>query len=160
MVNVTPYTFAVNEPVPIDSTIIPFAMNCPPSLILSDERRKRGMVVVATGGVVVARTLTVVVAVDVPAPFIAESVYVVVVSGFTVIDVLAVAPIPLSSEVELAFATLHESTALWPAVIVAGVAVKVLITGSGCAIVAEQLVVATVEDASVAVSPKVCVPGR
>lgn len=81
-------------------------------------------------------------------------------SGLTVIDVLAVAPIPLSSEVELAFATFHESTVLWPVVIVAGVAVNKLIAGRGCATVEEQLVVATVDDASVAVSPNVYVPGR
>jgi hypothetical protein len=126
----------------------------------SAERRNKGTVVVATGGVVVALTNTVVVAVVIPVLFIAESVYVVVTRGATTTDELATAPIPLSTDVELAFVVAHVSVALCPAVIVAGVAVKILIVASGARTVAEQVVVAIVDDASVAVKPIVTVPGR
>ena len=51
--------------------------------------------------------------------------------------------------VELALVTFHAKRALCPAVIDDGVAVNELIVGAACATVAEQVVVATVEDASV-----------
>jgi len=88
----------------------------------------------------------------VPPGFIAVSVYVVFTVGDTVTDVRPTRPIPLSSEVELALLTFHESVALWPAVMVVGVAVKELMIGaaSGCATVAEHVLVATDDEASVA----------
>ena len=97
-----------------------------------------------------ALTVTVTFLVVVPLGLTAESVYVVVTDGVTVTEVLAITPIPLLRLVELALLTLHESIELWPDVMTDGVAISVAIVGADCATLAEQVVVATVDDASVA----------
>jgi hypothetical protein len=74
----------------------------------------------------------------------------VVTDGVTAIDVAFTTPIPLLSDVELAFATTHESTVVCPGVIEDADATNELIVGAGCGTVAEHVVVATVDDASVA----------
>ena len=101
------------------------------------------------GGVVVGETNTVAVAVVVPPGFTAVSVYIVVTVGETVVAV------PLSEEnpliaVVLAPETFHASVELCPAVIETGEAVNDVMTGFGHAMVALQVEVAMVEDASVA----------
>ncbi len=58
-------------------------------------------------------------------------------------------PIPLSMLVELALVTLHKRLELCPAVIVDGLATNETIVGAGTAMVAEHVLVATVEEASV-----------
>ena len=112
------------------------------------------------GFVLVAFTTTVAVAVVVPRGLTAESWYVFVESGETVTDVPRTVPTPLSTLVELAFVATHDNTLLCPAVIVEGVAMNEVIPGSGIATVAAQVVVATVEDASVACKDMVYVPGE
>lgn len=102
------------------------------------------------GLVDVAFTVTVAFAVVEPPGLVAERVYVVETDGVTVIEELDTRPMPLSILVELAFPTTHESVALCPAVIEEGAAVKDVMVGAACATVAEQVEVATVEDASVA----------
>jgi hypothetical protein len=99
--------------------------------------------------VLVALTVTVTFAPEDVAGFVAVRWYVVVTVGDTVTEVPTIVPTPLSMLVELAFVAVHESTALAPAVIDAGVAVNEEITGAPCITVALQVVVATVEDASV-----------
>ena len=74
-------------------------------------------------------------------------------------DVPETVPTPLLMLVELAFDTFHERTELWPAMIDVGVAINEGIVGAGHATVALQVVVATVEDASVACRVIEYVPG-
>ena len=78
--------------------------------------------------------------------------------GETETDVPTTKPIP-ETLVELGFETFHASSELWPLVIADGVAVNDVIVGEGCATVAEHVVVATVEDASVPCSVIEYVPG-
>ena len=110
----------------------------------------------------VAVTVTVAFAVVVPTGLTAESVYTVVVSGITVVEAPVTVPTPLLMLVELAFETVHERTELCPAVIDAGVAVNDVIVGATCGAttVAEHVVVAIVEEASVAVKFIEYVPGE
>ena len=107
----------------------------------------------------VAVTATVAFAVVVPPGFTAESVYTVVAVGDTVTDVPTTVPTPLLTLVELAFETTHERTALCPVVIDAGSAVNDVIVGAAWLTVALQVVVATVDDASVACRVIEYVPG-
>ena len=96
-----------------------------------------------------AFTTTVAAAVVVPTPLVAESVYVVVVRGETVSELPLTVPVPLTL-VAIAFETTHERMDDCPAVSVVGVAVNDPIVGALCGTVAEQVDVATVDDASVA----------
>ena len=100
---------------------------------------------------VLVPTATVAFAVTVLLGLIAESVYVVVTLGDTVIEVLETAPMPWLRLVELAFVTVHERTELPPREMLEGVAVNEIIEGCkrGVATVALQLLEATVEEASV-----------
>lgn len=109
---------------------------------------------------VVALTVTIAFAVVVPTGLTAERWYVVVILGVTVIDVPVTTPIPLSRLVELALLTTHERTELWPLVIVDGFATNEVIVGMDCTTVAEHVVVATVDDASVACSVIEYMPGE
>jgi hypothetical protein len=76
-------------------------------------------------------------------------VYIVVTVGETVVAVPVKAASPLIA-VELAPVTFQESVELWPAVMDAGEAMNEAMTGLGHATLALQVVVAIVEDASVA----------
>lgn len=96
-----------------------------------------------------AVTNTVVVATTEPLGLVAVSVYTVVTVGDTVVAV----PVRLLSpdiEVVLALFTLQDSTELAPDTMLAGFATKELMLGAGHATVALQVLVAMVEEASVA----------
>jgi hypothetical protein len=101
-----------------------------------------------------AFTVTVAFAVVVPVGFVAVNWYVVVTSGLTVVETLpSTFPIPLLILVELAFVTVHDNTEFCPTVIEDGVATKEETTGTtavGAVTVATHVLVATVDEASVA----------
>lgn len=80
--------------------------------------------------------------------------------GETVVEVPITVPIPLLMLVELAFATTHASVELCPDIMDEGAAVNEVIVGASCVTVAEHVVVATVEDASVACSVIEYTPGE
>jgi hypothetical protein len=75
-----------------------------------------------------AVTVTVTVFVTEPPAFVAVSVYVVVFEGSTLDEVPVTAPTPLKLS-EVAPVALQPTFDAWPALIVAGVALKLLITG-------------------------------
>ena len=80
--------------------------------------------------------------------------------GDTVVEVPVTAPTPLLMLVELAFATTHAKVELCPDVMDEGVAVNDGIVGTPGKTVAEHVVVATVDDASVACSVIEYVPSE
>lgn len=59
----------------------------------------------------------------------------------------------------VALATVQDSSELWPVRMLEGLAVNEVIEGAGARRVAEQLLVAIVEDASAAVTDSIYVPG-
>jgi hypothetical protein len=95
-------------------------------------------------------TVTVTAEVTLPSGFCAVSVYVVVCVGTTRTEVPGTTPTPLSIEVELALVATHERSELWPYDIDDGFAVNDVIDGADCATIAEHVLVATVDEASVA----------
>ena len=102
------------------------------------------------GGVTTPFTTTVTAELAEPPGLVAVRWYVVVTVGDTVTEVLLIAPMPLSIEVELAFDTTQERTVLCPAVIAVADAPNDVIVGTACGTTALQVLVATVDDASVA----------
>ena len=80
--------------------------------------------------------------------------------GDTVVEVPVTVPTPLLMLVELAFATTHAKVELCPDVMDEGVAVNDGIVGTPGKTVVEHVVVATVDDASVACSVIEYTPGE
>ena len=79
----------------------------------------------------------------------AVSVYEVVVVGATTNELPVTSPMPLLSDVVLALFTVQLRVVLLPATIEVGSAVNATIVGTAAGTVALQVVVATVDDASV-----------
>src|ERR1035441_2546473 len=104
--------------------VVQLSVDCCPGWMLRGLASKRmicGVPAEVTGGL----TVTVAVAVILPAGATAVRVYVVVVAGVTVVEpVAATLPTPLSMETLVAPCTNQVNVELWPALIVLGLASK------------------------------------
>ena len=80
--------------------------------------------------------------------------------GDTVTEVLDTVPTPLSILTELVLPTVQDKIELCPLCVVVGLATNETMVGRVPKTIAEQVVVATVDDASVAPSVVLYVPGE